>query len=116
MGMPRRGSRKIVVRGEAYLWRLSGRSRYLGETARALRMTVQIDSDTPGRVAQALLVSKNRDEPSPDEGGWHRASVRPGDVELVVEACLDAGWEPGEPGSAFVLDREVDLGMYVARP
>jgi hypothetical protein len=105
-----------MVRGTAYLWRLNGRSRIMGEAPRAIHMTVQLDSERAGRVAQAFLVSKNASEPDPDEGGWHRASVVPQDVEILIQAFLDAGWDPAERGSAFVLHRQVDLGMYEARP
>ncbi len=103
MGMPRKGSRKIEVNGEQFLWRVGGSTRYTKETPVILRLTCQRDEERPGRVMQATLRSIVEIDDYLLEHGQHRATLHPGEVSQIIAHALSKGWDPAERGSAFQL-------------
>ena len=105
MGMPRKGSRKLEVNGEQFLWRVSGYSRYRKETPVVLTLTCQRDEERPGRVLQATLRSLVVGEMDPDavELGSHKATLHPSEVKQVIAHAMSKGWDPSERGVAFQL-------------
>jgi hypothetical protein len=105
MGMPRKGSRKVEVHGEQYLWRVGGYTRYTNETPVVLTLTCQRDEDSPGRVMQATLKSvKAKDMDNYElEHGMHRATLNPSEVKQIIAHALSKGWDPAERGAAFQL-------------
>lgn len=107
MGMPRKGSRKVEVAGETYLWRVRGdaySARWVsGLSPIILTLTCQRDEDNPGRVMQATLRSLNPPAGSPDIAEGHRATLTPGEVRQIIAHALSKGWDPSERGAAFEL-------------
>ena len=104
--MPKKGSRTITVRNRTFRWLLKGYARFWGNTWTKPTLTVQAEEETPGRVMQCVMVyapTKGR-EPDPDEGEpYVNTAVLPSHVKVVIEAALDAGWDPDERGVPFKL-------------
>ena len=119
MGIPKRGSRLIVVEDQQYRWLMRGWHRYIGNPHPCPTITVQIVHDRPGQVLQCHLVNKvTADGGEPDiDGGepWLTTKITPVDVEKVIRTGLQMGWNPMNPGAAFEL-KSVNLQDYFSRP
>ncbi|MFJ6723805.1 hypothetical protein ACIQPQ_02705 [Streptomyces sp. NPDC091281] len=101
MTLIRKGSRRIVVDGTAYRWRLRGRPTCSqGLTWSPCTFAVE-HADTPGRT---LLVTTDQPHPSNWIGRAARP-VLPSNVATAVRLALHLGWTPTAPGAAFHLDR-----------
>ncbi|MFI1762736.1 hypothetical protein ACH41H_11895 [Streptomyces sp. NPDC020800] len=101
MALVRQGSRRIVVDGTAYRWRLRGRPTYFQGLAWSPCTFAVEHADTPGAT---LVVTTDQPHPS----NWiGRASepVLPSRVAAAVRIALREGWIPTVPGSAFPLDQ-----------
>ncbi|MCG3040982.1 hypothetical protein L7D48_10475 [Streptomyces sp. S1A] len=101
MALRRKGSRRIVVDGTAYRWRLRGRPTYdQGMCWSPCTYAVE-GADRPGAV---LVVTTDR--PHTGNGvGVPADPVLPGEVAHAVRTALARGWKPERPGSPFHLDR-----------
>ena len=104
MGMPRKGSRKVEVNGENYLWRVGGYTRWHNASPVILTLTCQRDEERPGRVMQAMLKSLAA------HPGWerydhatHKATLNPSEVRQIIAHARSKGWDPAERGAAFQL-------------
>ncbi|MEU8545699.1 hypothetical protein AB0C81_01610 [Streptomyces roseoverticillatus] len=100
MALPKKGSRRIVVDGTAYRWRLRGRPTYdqgMGWSP----MTYAVEHlENPGTT---LLV----DTGGPHTRNWMgapSAPVLPSAVAEAVRTARTRGWEPAIPGAPFRLD------------
>jgi hypothetical protein len=101
MALVRKGSRRIVVDGTAYRWRLRGRPTYFRGLAWTPCTFAVEHADTPGTT---LVVTTNQAHPS-NWIGREAKSVLPSGVAAAVRLALREGWTPMAPGSAFHLDR-----------
>lgn len=110
MGMPRKGSRKVEVDGEQFLWRIGHNTRHYGDAPMVVTLTIQRDEERPGRVCQVTLRSK-RIKGDPRYYG-HKASLNPQDVRDVISRALKRGWNPSERGSAFIPPGQIELTDY----
>ena len=101
MALVRKGSRRIVVDGTAYRWRLRGRPTYSqGLTWSPCTFAVE-HADTPGMT---LVVTTGQPHPS----NWLTLEARPvlpSAVAAAVRLALRAGWTPTGQGSPLHLDR-----------
>jgi hypothetical protein len=99
MAIRKTGSRRIIVDGVAYLWRVRPRPTYSQANAWGpLSVCVQL-AKNPGSV---LVV--NLTVPRPDN--WlHSTSTRvtPGKMESLIRSGLAAGWHPERAGRQFAL-------------
>lgn len=95
MALVRKGSRRIVVDGTVYRWRLRGRPTYFQGLAWAPCTFAVEHADTPGMT---LVVTT--DQPHPEA-----EPVLPSGVAAAVRLALREGWAPTAPGSAFHLDQ-----------
>ncbi len=105
MALGRKGSRRIVVDGTAYRWRLRRRPTYSQALSWSPCTFAVEHADTPGTT---LVVTTGQ----PHSSNWfgHAAEpVRPSDVAEAVERALSRGWTPTAPGSPFHLDRPTGL-------
>lgn len=101
MALVRKGSRRIVVDGRAYRWRLRGRPTYSEGLAWSPCTFVVEHADNPGTT---LVVTTNQPHPS-NWIGREAEPVLPSGVAAAVRLALRAGWTPTAPGSAFRLDQ-----------
>ena len=97
MGIPRKGSRRLVVDGKEYRYLIRPDGQFvenddpsIGDREKEfLLVTVQEDSDRPGRILQWR---------------WpNGAAVMPDDIKSAVMLALERGWVPSERGGTFVL-------------
>jgi len=114
MGIPRKGSRKIIVEGRSFLWTTRhGGSRFMGYSNRNMGLVIQEDCKNPGRVFQlnleSLAWSESFEEPEPTVG--HRASLLPGDVSVIIKKALVEGWDPSSK-EEFSLSSQIKLSEY----
>lgn len=96
MAMRKTGSRRLVVDGVAYRWRIRRRATY-GQSdygCGKLHVAVEQAEEQPGAV---LVLYTDRPHPA-DWGTRQVLPVRPSDVARWVREALAAGWVPSEPG------------------
>ncbi|MDX3241486.1 hypothetical protein [Streptomyces sp. ME18-1-4] len=105
MALVRKGSRRIVVDGTAYRWRLRGRPTYFQGLAWTPCTFAVEHADTPGMT---LLVITNQQHPS-NWFGHEATPVLPSDVAQAIQLALREGWTPTAPGSPFHLDQSADF-------
>ncbi|MEV0240921.1 hypothetical protein AB0I06_13470 [Streptomyces sp. NPDC050674] len=111
MALVRKGSRRIVVDGTAYRWRLRGRPTYAQGLAWSPCTFTAEQVDTPGTT---LVVSTDQPHPS-NWIGREAEPVLPSDVAAAVRLALCEGWTPTTPGSAFHLDQSVGFKPLCCR-
>jgi len=100
MSLPKKGSRRIVVDGVTYRWRLRGRPTYSQALCWSPCTYAVGHLEHPGST---LVVKTNQPHPG---NFFHRPSlaVRPSDVARAVRFAVERGWIPEHPGSPFLLD------------
>jgi hypothetical protein len=99
MAPVRKGSRRFVVDGTAYRWRLRGRPTYFQDLAWSPCTFAVEHADIPGKT---LVVTT--DEPYPSNWIGHEAEpALPSRVAAAVRVALRQGRTPTVPGSAFHL-------------
>ncbi|WP_037678202.1 hypothetical protein [Streptomyces griseus] len=101
MALVRKGSRRIVVDGRAYRWRLRGRPTYSQGLAWSPCTFAVEHADTPGTT---LVVTTRR----PHSSNWIGREAEPvlsSTVAAAVRVALREGWTPTGLGSAFHLDQ-----------
>ncbi len=103
MALVRNGSRRIVVDGTVYRWRLRGRPTYCQGLAWSPCTFAVEHADIPGA---ALVVTTDQPHPS-NWIGREAEPVLPSGVAAAVRLALREGWSPTVPGSAFHLDQSV---------
>jgi hypothetical protein len=101
MAIGRKGSRRIVVDGTAYRWRLRRRPTYDQALCdRPCTYAVQ-HADTPGTT---LVVTTSQ----PHASNWFgvpSAVVLPRHVAADITLALSRGWSPTRPGTPFHLNQ-----------
>ncbi|MFF5344418.1 hypothetical protein ACFY4H_27575 [Streptomyces althioticus] len=100
MALVRKGSRRIVVDGTAYRWRLRGRPTYFQALAWSPCTFAVEQADTPGMT---LVVTTDQ----PHASNWIGREVEPvlpSSVAVAVQLALHMGWTPTASGSPFHLD------------
>lgn len=94
--MVRKGSRRIVVDGTVYCWRLRVRPTYFQGLAWSPCSFVVEHADTPGMALVGTI-----DQPHPSNWiGREAEPVLPSGVTGAVRLALREGWTPTAPGSA----------------
>ncbi|MET8854577.1 hypothetical protein [Streptomyces sp. NPDC004579] len=101
MALVRKGSRRIVVDGTVYRWRLRGRPTYVQGLAWSPCMFAVEHADTPGMT---LVITTDQPHPS-NWIGRESEPVLPSGVAAAVRLALREGWTPTVPGPTFHLDQ-----------
>jgi hypothetical protein len=92
-------SRPITVRDQAFRWKFKphkdNQTRF-GGSARFAHVAVQENTERPGlpMVAQIESMLEVPEDSDVQNGVLHKARFTPGDVRMLIESCLDAGWDP----------------------
>ncbi|WUP91606.1 hypothetical protein OHT77_24125 [Streptomyces sp. NBC_00252] len=100
MALVRKGSRRIVVDGMVYRWRLGGRPTYFQGMAWS-PCTFAVEHAAPGVT---LVVATDQ----PHSNNWfgrEAEPVLPSGVAAAVRLARREGWTPTAPGSPFHLDQ-----------
>ena len=96
MAIPKAGSRRVVVDGERYRWRVRRSPTYM-QGAYANALTISIQHEGGGSVL--LVVS---DKPRPDNWlGRPGAIITPAIVTAVIQKAIESGWKATESGPTF---------------
>ena len=99
MTLAAKGSRRIVVDGVAYRWRLRHKPTYAQGLCESPCIYAVELAERPGA---RLVVRTSR--PRPDNWlGRPGASVLPSEVARSVRSALACGWTPAADGSTFML-------------
>ncbi|MBX9580575.1 MAG: hypothetical protein K2X87_09730 [Gemmataceae bacterium] len=103
MTMPKRGSRRIIVDGEAYRWVVGPNDGY---------MVLAVErADGSGRRLEAYFRYHDQYETA-GAGSYRvvgqRRSIRPGVVRTVILYALARGWQPSTPGREPFRVRDAD--------
>lgn len=112
-------ARPICVRDRMFAWRFSGRRDRNGNSPQVARLTVQSTNPPVGHtlivpLESHLWISEEAHDLRVG-GAIHRASCTPDDVRRVIEAALDAGWNPSNK-TPFTLPTDLRLTCYKTRP
>jgi hypothetical protein len=93
------GSRRLVVDGVAFRWRIRHRATYSQADygSGTLHIAVEL-AEEPGAV---LVLYTDRPHPA-DCGTKRVVPVRPSEVAGWVRTALGAGWVPSQPGQQFI--------------
>lgn len=99
MAIRKSGSRRLVVDGTEYRWRIRPRATYNQSDYGngTLHLAVEL-AERPGAV---LVLDTERPHPS-DWGTRNVVPILPSDVARWVRAALAAGWRPSQPGPQFL--------------
>ncbi|MGW3957616.1 hypothetical protein ACWEKM_43630 [Streptomyces sp. NPDC004752] len=100
MALVHKGSRRIVVDGTVYHWRLRGRPTYFQGLAWSPCTFAVEHADTPGMT---LVVTTDQPHPS-NWIGREAEPVLPSGVAEAVRLALLEGWTPTAQGSVLHLD------------
>ncbi|MFF3323197.1 hypothetical protein [Streptomyces sp. NPDC002889] len=100
MALVSKGSRRIVVDGRVYRWRLRDRPTYCQGLAWSPCTFAVEHANTPGTTLVVIT-----DQPHPSN--WIGREAEPvllSGVAAAVRLALREGWTPTAPGSSFHLD------------
>ena len=97
MSIPRKGSRKIIVDGEEYIWLVRGRPTYTQDCQEG-KMSAAVELGTnPGTT---LLVTFPFTRP--DSAFLSESSlVTPKMIEGCIKEALENGWQPNKSGGTY---------------
>lgn len=99
MAIASKGSRRIVVDGQAYRWTLRPRPTYAQGLGAPLSFAVQQAGAGEGQVLHVVAAAARSDRWL----GEPVATIAPAQVAAAIRLGLAAGWAPASPGSAFEL-------------
>ena len=98
MATRKAGSRKLVVDGVTYRWRIRRRATSLQSDYGHGTLHVAVElAEQPGAI---LVLYTDRPHPA-DWGTKEVAPIRPLDVANWVREAMAAGWSPSQPGPQF---------------
>jgi hypothetical protein len=100
MALGKKGSRRIVVDGVTYRWRLRGKPTY-DQALCWSPCTYAVEH--AGQPGSTLVVTTNQPHPS-NWVGQSSEAVLPSDVARAIRLALERGWTPATSGSPFPLD------------
>ena len=105
MALARKGSRRIVVDGAVYRWRIRQKPAQV-EGAGPAPVSYAVErEDAPA----AVLVVKAPCPPPAGRMGWAALTAQEAQIADAVRTALDSGWAPLRQGTPFHLDLSRDL-------
>ncbi len=97
MGIPKKGSRKITVDGENFIWLIRRKATY-GQTDFGVGLNVAVEHAEESGSKLIILT----DKPHPKD--WATIQVKPvipSEVASWISQAIIAGWEPKKSGKPF---------------
>lgn len=97
MGIPKKGSRKITVDGENFIWLIRRKATY-GQTDFGVGLNVAVEHAEESGSKLIILT----DKPHPKD--WATTKVKPvipSEVASWISQAIIAGWEPKKSGKPF---------------
>ncbi|MEG3970629.1 hypothetical protein QUA00_23850 [Microcoleus sp. T2B6] len=96
MSIPKKGTRKIIVDGEPFIWLIRRQATYTQEYCGNLHVAIE-HAQKPGSV---LVIITDRPHPQ----CWRTNEVRPVtpcDAAQWIRQAVQLGWQPQLPGITF---------------
>jgi len=97
MSLPRKGSRRIVVDGVTYRWRIRQRPTY---SQAALDHTLTLAVERESEKSSVLIVDLARAHPA-NWLGDPTTPVTPKEVAQRIREAISSGWRPADCEGAF---------------
>lgn len=99
MSIPKKGTRKIIVDGEAFIWFIRRKPTYTQECFHGGNLHVAVDSVAkPGSV---LVIMTDRPHPQGLVRKQEVKPVTPSDVAQWIRQAVQLGWQPMRSGIPF---------------
>ncbi|MCC3408236.1 MAG: hypothetical protein JGK17_22130 [Microcoleus sp. PH2017_10_PVI_O_A] len=99
MSIPKKGTRKIIVDGESFIWLIRRQPTYTQECFHGGNLHVAVEhAENSGSVLVIIT-----DRPHPQNGSINHCEipVRPSDVAQWIRQALQLGWQPTRSGIPF---------------
>ena len=97
MGIPKKGSRKITVDGEPFIWLIRKKATY-GQTDFGVGLNVAVEHAEESGSKLIILT----DKPHPKDWATREVkAVTPSEVASWINRAIKAGWEPKKSGKPF---------------
>ncbi|MBG6148647.1 hypothetical protein IWQ51_006814 [Labrenzia sp. EL_142] len=103
MAIPRKGSRRIAVEGEAYRWLVRRKATYCQTDYGSGKIHVAIEHATENGAT--LHIETDRPHPK-DWGTFSVEAVTPSDIARWISVAIQRGWEPKNTGPTFRIDEK----------
>lgn len=97
MSIPKKGTRKIIVDGEPFLWLIRRQATYTQENCGNLHIAVE-HAEKPGSV---LVILTDRPHPQGLTPTNEVKPVTPSDAAQWIRQAVQLGWQPQLPGITF---------------
>ena len=102
MSIPKKGSRKIVVDGEEYIWLIRSKPTYTQECQEGL-MHAAIELNQKQTSVLSITFSFQR----PDSLVSNETNaITPSVIRSCIHGAIRKGWQPNKKGSAFQYNYE----------
>jgi hypothetical protein len=99
MSIPRKGTRKIIVDGEHFIWLIRRQPTYTQECFHGGNLHVAVDRVAkPGSV---LVIITDRPHPQDCLRSNKVIPVKPSDVAQWIRQAMQLGWQPMRSGITF---------------
>jgi hypothetical protein len=96
MSIPKKGTRKIILDGEPFIWLIRKQATYTQENCGNLHVAVE-HAEAPGSVLVIIT-----DRPHPQCWGTNEVKpVTPSDAARWIRQAVQLGWQPQLPGIPF---------------
>jgi hypothetical protein len=112
MSIPKKGSRKIIVQEEPFIWRIRKKATYLQSCYPEGCLYIAVEHDRePG---SNLIIETDRLHPK----GFNLTQIDPiipADVALWIEQALEMGWMPkksSQPFCAIVVEGALKIAEF----
>ena len=97
MGIPKKGSRKITVDGENFIWLIRRKATY-SQTDFGMGLNVSVEH-AEGTGSKLVILT---DKSHPKDWSTNEVKpVTPSEVELWIHQAIKSGWQPKKPGKPF---------------
>ncbi len=98
MSIPKKGTRKIIVREEPFIWLIRKKATYSQSCYPKGCLHIAVEHDR--EAGSNLIIKTDRLHPQ----GFNLTQINPivpADVALWIEQALEMGWMPKESGKPF---------------
>jgi hypothetical protein len=99
MSIPKKGTRKIIVDGEPFVWLIRRQPTYTQECFHGGNLHVAVDR--VAKLGSVLVIITDRPHPQGLASKQEVKPVTPSDVTQWMQQAMQLGWQPQLPGKTF---------------
>jgi hypothetical protein len=101
MSIPKKGTRKIIVDGEPFIWLIRRKPTYGQECFHGGNLHVAVNS--VAKLGSVLVIITDRPHPQGLVSKQEVKPVTPSDVAQWIRQAMQLGWQPTRSGIPFQL-------------